>query len=117
MFVRLLVCSFVRSCDRSFVRLIDRLFARSFVGLFDGWLVGWLVGSLVCLLVCFSLIRLCQGKKGDLDKPYRIDKGLAAAEAKRLIAMEKRQEDDAYLLSREYDDDYDDQVCCDATKS
>ena len=24
--------------------------------------------------------------------------------------MEKRQEDDAYLLSREYDDDYDDQV-------
>lgn len=52
-----------------------------------------------------------------MDKPYRIDKGLAAAEAKRLIAMEKRQEDDAYLLSREYDDDYDDQVCCDATKS
>lgn len=40
-----------------------------------------------------------------------MDKDLAAAEAKRLIAMEKRQEDDAYLLSREYDDDYDDQVC------
>lgn len=57
---------------------------------------------------------LCQGKKGDLDKAYRVDKELAAAEAKRLIAMEKRQEDDAYLLSREYDDDYDDQVCaCD----
>lgn len=52
-----------------------------------------------------------QGKTGDLDKAYRVDKDLAAAEAKRLIAMEKRQEDDAYLLSREYDDDYDDQAC------
>lgn len=40
-----------------------------------------------------------------------MDKDLAATEAKRLIAMEKRQEDDAYLLSREYDDDYDDQAC------
>lgn len=51
-----------------------------------------------------------QGKKGDLDKAYRVDKALAAAEAKRLIALERRQEEDAYLLSREYDDDYDDQV-------
>ena len=65
---------------------------------------------------CF-LVLSRQGKKGDLDKPYRIDKDLAAAEAKRLIAMEKRQEDDAYLLSREYDDDYDDQVSCDARRA
>ncbi|CAM9552335.1 unnamed protein product, partial [Scytosiphon promiscuus] len=56
-----------------------------------------------------GLRRAWKGKKGDLDKAYRIDKDLAASEAKRLIAMEKRQEDDAYLLSREYDDDYDDQ--------
>ncbi|CAN0449826.1 unnamed protein product, partial [Ectocarpus sp. 8 AP-2014] len=56
-----------------------------------------------------GLRRAWKGKKGDLDKAYRVDKDLAAAEAKRLIAMEKRQEDDAYLLSREYDDDYDDQ--------
>ncbi|CAN0552078.1 unnamed protein product, partial [Ectocarpus sp. 12 AP-2014] len=58
-----------------------------------------------------GLQRAWKGKKGDLDKAYRVDKDLAAAEAKRLIAMEKRQEDDAYLLSREYDDDYDDQAC------
>ena len=51
-----------------------------------------------------------QGKKGELDKGYRVDKDLAAAEAKRLIAFERQQEDDAYLLSKEYDDDYDDQV-------
>ncbi|CAB1120748.1 unnamed protein product [Ectocarpus sp. CCAP 1310/34] len=57
-----------------------------------------------------GLRRAWKGKKGDLDKAYRVDKDLAAAEAKRLIAMEKRQEDDAYLLSREYDDDYDDQA-------
>ncbi len=58
-----------------------------------------------------GFVSTLQGKKGDLDKAYRVDKDLAAAEAKRLIAMERRQEDDAYLLSREYDDDYDDQVC------
>lgn len=39
-----------------------------------------------------------------------MDKELAASEAKKLIALERRQEDDAFLLSREYDDDYDDQV-------
>lgn len=72
--------------------------------------VVWLF--LLCFFFCFGgwgCSRL-QGKKGDLDKAYRVDKDLAAAEAKRLIAMEKRQEDDAFLLSREYDDDYDDQV-------
>lgn len=71
---------------------------------------GAMASNLSFVVVVFWGCSRLQGKKGDLDKAYRVDKDLAAAEAKRLIAMEKRQEDDAYLLSREYDDDYDDQV-------
>lgn len=91
-----LICLYPREIDR-----IHGTSQRAFVYLLF-WCRG--VGSGV-------YFTRAQGKKGDLDKAYRIDKDLAAAEAKRLIAMEKRQEDDAYLLSREYDDDYDDQVC------
>ncbi|CAM9757734.1 unnamed protein product, partial [Choristocarpus tenellus] len=57
-----------------------------------------------------GLRRAWKGKKGDLDKAYRVDKELAAKEGQRQLALEREAEMDAWILSREYDDDYDDQV-------